>query len=223
MENAKITMRLFWLFSTIVEYDDFRVYQNESRKYKQGNCSHHSHFYCSHFTRTFGRFFPFWINSSSSKNDTKQKSFGTRLPKPKKGGCTRGFIEAINVCVREKGSRHTKYHVIESYRVLELKREWKMFATKKVMKQRKSQGFLLLSGNSSNPFGNSRKKRIRDNYLQYLRRVHLLAKRFSSKRMAKNQVQNSSNPKEKNWGKWEVSEVRRTECAKLNLSKPNLT
>ena len=136
-------------------------------------------------------------------------------------GGRRGFIEAINVCVREKGSRHTKYHVIESYRVLELKREWKMFATKKVMKQRKSQGFLLLSGNSSNPFGNSRKKRIRDNYLQYLRRVHLLAKRFSSKRMAKNQVQNSSNPKEKNWGKWEVSEARRTECAKLNPSKPN--
>ena len=133
MENAKITMRLFWLFSTIVEYDDFRVYQNESRKYKQGNCSHHSHFYCSHFTRTFGRFFPFWINSSSSKNDTKQKSFGTRLPKPKKGGCTRGFIEAINVCVREKGSRHTKYHVIESYRAwswsvngrcLPLKKSW---------------------------------------------------------------------------------------------------
>ena len=164
-----------------------------------------------------GVFFHFGSTEHPGKNDTKQR-LGQDCPN-EGGGGRRGFIEAINVCVREKGSRHTKYHVIESYRVLELKREWKMFATKKVMKQRKSQGFLLLSGNSSNPFGNSRKKRIRDNYLQYLRRVHLLAKRFSSKRMAKNQVQNSSNPKEKNWGKWEVSEARRTECAKLNPTK----
>ena len=167
----------------------------------------------------FGRFFPFWINRTSGEKWYETEA-GTRLPKRRGGwGGRRGFIEAINVCVREKGSRHTKY------RVLELKREWKMFATKKVMKQRKSQGFLLLSGNSSNPFGNSRKKRIRDNYLQYLRRVHLLAKRFSSKRMAKNQVQNSSNPKEKNWGKWEVRpEVPSAQnLTQVNPSKPNLT
>ena len=111
-------------------------------------------------------------------------------------GGRRGFIEAINVCVREKGSRHTKYHVIESYRAWSWSVNGRCLPLKKSWSNGNLKVFFSLSGNSSNPFGNSRKKRIRDNYLQYLRRVHLLAKRFSSKRMAKNQVQNSSNPKE---------------------------
>ena len=172
----------------------------------------------SFYALAFGRFFPFWINRTSGEKWYETEA-GTRLPK-RRGWRPKRFYRG-HKCLRER-KRVATYQVPRNWVVpsLKLKREWKMFATKKVMKQRKSQGFLLLSGNSSNPFGNSRKKRIRDNYLQYLRRVHLLAKRFSSKRMAKNQVQNSSNPKEKNWGKWEVSEARRTECAKLNPTKP---
>ena len=76
-----------------------------------------------------GVFFHFGSTEHPGKNDTKQR-LGQDCPN-EGGGGRRGFIEAINVCVREKGSRHTKYHVIESYRE---KREWKMFATKKVMK-----------------------------------------------------------------------------------------
>ena len=68
----------------------------------------------SFYPLAFGRFFHFGSTEHPGKNDTKQR-LGQDCPN-EGGGGRRGFIEAINVCVREKGSRHTKYHVIESYR-----------------------------------------------------------------------------------------------------------
>ena len=92
----------------------------------------------------------------------------------KEGGLHKRFYRG-HKCLRERKRVATKYHVIESYRE---KREWKMFATKKVMKTAAEEATEIsrfLPTPLQTPLG-TWGGREWDNYLQYLRRVHLPAK-----------------------------------------------